>query len=1054
MTRPAERETRSGGGFQPIARLPPPPPLAITIPPAMHPNDFIRKWSKAQLSERAASQEHFIDLCRLLGVKTPAELDPVGDTFTFEKGAKVSGPASAGSKGDRGWADVWYKGRFAWEYKRKDKHRTLEAAYQQLQQYREDLENPPLLIVSDITRTEIHTNFTGYKPEVHTIRLEDFDKPGTIPLLRQAFTEPEAFKPKETVAQITEKVAGKIGDVAKQLRDRGHEPHAVAHFLMKCMFCLFAEDVELLPKKLFQKVLEKSQGDTGRLKKQMDALFAAMRAGGDFGTDEIAYFNGGLFDDAPALELTDAEAEILLDAAKQQWSAVEPSIFGTLFERSLDPDKRAQIGAHYTSRDDIMLVVEPVILRPLRREWDETKARIAEQLERRRSAKTPATKRKADDAIADLLDGFQARLASVRVLDPACGSGNFLYVAIQQLLFLEKEVISYAGREEIGRGGLLPRVRPTQLYGIEINPYAAELAQVVIWIGYLQWMRDNGFNAPRNPILEPITTIENRDAILAWEDEQGQSIPVWREGAKCRGQAEWPEADFIVGNPPFLGSKQYRENGVPEEYLSALFNSFDLPNTSDLCSYWFYLAHRARSRCGLLATQRIRGDASREVLDRIVNDRPIFEAWSDLDWILDGAAVHVSIVCFDGVSDEQRRLDGQPVEKIHADLTAGLDLRSASRLRENSGIAFMADTKGGPFEAPYSQFQSLLAIPNPSGKSNLDVLRPWVNGSDIAKRNRGIWIIDFGPDMEMPEASQYEAPFEFVHEHIYPIRKDNRRESYAAKWWRHVEPRPKLVGASQGLSRLLVTVLTAKHRLFRWIEPKVQPDHKLVAFVRDSDYWFGVLHSSVHELWSRGVGAQVRDVKSGFTYTPTTCFETFPLPWPPGHEPAECDPHRPLHDAIAAAAKALNDQRERWLNPPEWIGEVAAEVDAKDDFADVARVSGEEARRLIRQSAIDALAAKHPRLRKRTLTNLYNERPTWLRLAHKALDEAVLNAYAATDPAGGWDPRWAEVFEPSGAGQPLPEGHPLTQRRAETEQSILAALLRLNQERARPKPTT
>ncbi len=413
---------------------------------------FIAKWSKAKLSERAASQEHFIDLCRLLGVQTPAEVDPVGDTFTFEKGVKVAGPASSGSKGAHGWADVWYKGRFAWEYKRKDKYRNLEEAYRQLQQYREDLDNPPLMIVSDIANYEIHTNFTGYKPEVHSFTLEELSDPGKLSLLKRVFTDPKSFKPSITVAAITEKVASKIGTIAQALRDRGHEPHDAAHFLMKVMFCLFAEDVELLPKGLFQQVLTKSKDDPARLQKQMDALFEAMRTGGDFGVDEISYFNGGLFDDARSIELTSDEIEILIDAAVQDWSVIEPSILGTLFERSLDPSKRSQIGAHYTSREDIMLVIEPVIVRPLRKQWEETKEQIDIQLERRRKSTTKATKAKADAEIANLLDGFQDKLSSVRVLDPACGSGNFLYVAIQQLLFLEKEVVLYASREELGSG--------------------------------------------------------------------------------------------------------------------------------------------------------------------------------------------------------------------------------------------------------------------------------------------------------------------------------------------------------------------------------------------------------------------------------------------------------------------------------------------------------------------------------------------------------------------------------------------------------------------------
>lgn len=1026
---------------------------------------FIQKWSKAQLSEQAASHEHFLDLCRLLGVKTPAELDPVGDTFTFEKGAKVSGPASAGSKGDRGRADVWYKGRFAWEYKRKDKHKTLEAAYQQLQQYREDLENPPLLIVCDITRTEIHTNFTNYKPEVHTILLEDFDEPGVLPRLRQIFTEPEAFKPKETVAEITVKVAGKIGLIAQQLRDRGHDPHTVAHFLMKCMFCLFAEDVELLPKKLFQTVLEKSKGDTARLKKQMDALFAAMRTGGDFGTDDIAYFNGGLFDGAPALELTDKEAATLLDAARQQWAAVEPSIFGTLFERSLDPDKRAQIGAHYTSREDIMLVIEPVIIRPLRREWEQTKSGIEDQLERRRGAKAAATKKKADDSIADLLDGFQDRLASVRVLDPACGSGNFLYVAIQQLLALEKEVITYASREELGRGGLLPRVRPTQLLGIEINPYASELAQVVIWIGYLQWMRDNGFNAPRNPILEPITTIENRDAILAWEDEQGQPIPVWREGASCRGQAKWPEADIIVGNPPFLGSRKARME-LGDRYVDAYQSAFaNVPDGADLCCYWFEIGCReilnnSTLRAGLLATQGIRGGSNREPLRRLTTHGKIFWAESDRSWILDGAAVRISMVGFTANTDEQAMLDGEPVGEIHSNLTGGANLTTSSRLTENESIGFQGTINSGPFDITWEHSRAMLVAPNPVESTNFDVLRPWSNGRDVTSRSRGQWIVDFGVDLPEADASLYEHPFRYLHEHVRPQRdelKDGKpKYAHSSKYptWQLWNARPEMRERLTGLSRYMGTPRVTKYRLFKWFEAGSLPDAQIIAFARSDDYFFGVLHSSIHELWARRQGTQLREAESGFRYTPTTCFETFPLPWPPGHEPAAGDPLHPLHDAIAGAAKALNDQRERWLNPPEWIAEVAAEVDAKDDFADVAKVSGPEAQRLIRQSAIDAAAAKHPKLKKRTLTNLYNERPTWLRLAHLTLDRAVLNAYAATDPNGGWTPAWAEVFEPTGAGQPLPpidnKPHPLTDLRAQTEQQILAALLTLNHHRSAP----
>ena len=337
---------------------------------------------------------------------------------------------------------------------------------------------------------------------------------------------------------------------------------------------------------------------------------------------------------------------------------------------------------------------------------------------------------------------------------------------------------------------------------------------------------------------------------------------------------------------------------------------------------------------------------------------------------------------------------------------------------------------------------------------------------DLTRRMRSMWLIDFGTERDQSKAAKYEAPFAYVDEHVRPEREGNRRASYAEFWWTHAEPRPAMREAI-GDRRYVGTPNLTKYRFFVQLPPTTIPDHQLIVFARADDYFFGVLHSSVHELWARRQGTQLREAESGFRYTPTTCFETFPLPWPPGSEPGEGHPQRPLHDAIADAARTLNEQRERWLNPPEWIAEIAEAIDAEDDFADVARVSGEEARRLIRQSAIDAAAAKDTRLKKRTLTNLYNQRPAWLRLAHKALDQAVLAAYAAVDPDGEWSPSWAEVFEETGAGHSLPdtpapdgdsdrdgEGdgeptlHPLAEKRAEVEQAILGNLLRMNLERA------
>lgn len=1007
------------------------------------PAQFVEKWQRVDLPERAASQEHFIDLCRLLGQPTPAEHDATGAEYAFEKGVDVSGSASKGSKGERGFADVWWKGKFGWEYKRKDKYATLDEAYRQLLQYREALESPPLLIVSDIGRTEIHTNFTGTKKEVHSILLKDMAEPKSLALLRRAFTDPESFRPKITTEAITQEVAAKLGQVAEGLRKRGHDPHDTAHFLMKCMFCLFAEDVNLLPKKLFTSLLEKMHHRAKELTPRLTSLFAAMRSGGAYGSDDIEYFNGGLFDTKPALDLTTDEIGLLQLAGTQDWGSVEPAIFGTLFERSLDPAKRSQIGAHYTSREDILLVVEPVIMDPLRGEWAAVKEKVEALLKKRaplvQAARTDKTKRpqltKIGKDMEAAIEGFLDRLSKVTILDPACGSGNFLYVAIQRLLDLEKEVTNFAGRRELGFT-FLRRVRPTQLHGIEINPYAAELAQVVIWIGYLQWMRDNGFQPPRNPILENLSTIENRDAILM----------TGKNGEPLAKAASWPEADYIIGNPPFLGSKVFRQNGLDEATIQAIFGAYDLPKTSDLCCYWFELARRAIEkkptvRAGLLATQGIRGGDNRTVLERIKKSGDIFMAWSDREWLLDGATVRVSIVGFNakGRPQDRRTLNGAVAAEINADLSTASDVSASRPLAQNHGIAFVGACKKGSFELDLSTATKMLrSSGNPNGRPNADVLVGWLNGEDLVRRYGGDWIVDFGESEDMIVASGYEEPFRYVRELVKPERDAVRNPSEKRRWWMLARPAPDMRRAIAALPRFIGVPQVAKHRVFAWINRGMRPSHQVTVIARPDDYAFGVLSSGVHVLWSLEMGTQL---ESRPRYTPTTCFETFPLPWAPGKEPVK----DPLYKAIAEAAKDLDAQRERWLNPPEWLSPIEKRIDAADDFSDVPK----EARPLIRQSAIMAAAALDPKLKKRTLTNLYNERPTWLQLAHERLDRVTIAAYASVDKKGHWSEDWAKTWTESGAGQPLPKGHALTKQRAEVEEKVLGNLLRMNGERAR-----
>jgi type II restriction/modification system DNA methylase subunit YeeA len=383
-----------------------------------------------------------------------------------------------------------------------------------------------------------------------------------------------------------------------------------------------------------------------------------------------------------------------------------------------------------------------------------------------------------------------------------------------------------------------------------------------------------------------------------------------------------------------------------------MFRVYDgrVPHEADLVCYWHEKARTmveagGVSRAGLIATQGIRGGANRRVLERMKESGDIFLAWDDEPWVLDGAAVHVSLVGFDDGAEQDKRLDGRPVATINANLTAGVDLTRAKRLPENLGIAFMGDTKGGAFDISEAVAHELLSVPNPDGRDNRDVVVPWVNGLDITRRSRHMWIVDFGVSTPIEEAALYEAPFEYVRHHVQSVRATNRRAAYAERWWLHVEPRPEMRRRLSGLPRFLATPNLTKHRLFSWLPAGTLPDHQVIVFARDDDYFFGVLHSGVHELWARGQGTQLREVESGFRYTATTTFETFPLPQnPPANAVAE----------IEAAARALNELREGWLNPP---------------------------------------SASATQLAKRTLTNLYNERPTWLAQIHERLDRAVHAAY-------------------------------------------------------------
>jgi type II restriction/modification system DNA methylase subunit YeeA len=1000
----------------------------------MTPHQFLAKWRNVELKERSASQSHFNDLCALLGVVDPISADPKGEWFTFEKGANKT-------SGGNGWADVWRRECFGWEYK--GKHANLDKAYAQLLQYSVALENPPLLIVSDMSRIVIRTNWTNSVQETHEIALDDLTDGAVRDRLKAAFTDPEQFKPAKSRQDLTEETAREFAGIAQRLRDRGHEAHRVAHFVNQLVFCMFAEDVGLLPDKLFTKMLTASRVRPERFEGNAAKLFGAMATGGDIDFTPIDWFNGGLFADDAVLPVSSEDIEELLSAARRDWSQIDPSILGTLFERGLDPAKRSQLGAHYTDRDKIMMIVRPVIIEPLEAEWAEALARITVLVESapKRTAErllTLAERRKAERAreqAAAIHSAFIERLANFRVLDPACGSGNFLYVALRALKDIEHRANLDAEALGLPRG--FPRVGPECVLGIELNPYAAELARVSVWIGEIQWMRRNGFDAARNPILRPLDTIECRDAVLAYdppppggggadapegEDSLRSGLPPPPSASGCHlplagedkgrpAPAPWPAADVVVGNPPFLGGKKtLGELGT--EYVTALRRAYrgTLPDFSDLVCYWFVNAWAMMvagklQRAGLVSTNSIRGGANREALKPIVDSGCIFDAWADEEWTVDGAAVRVSLVSFAPQGTHAPHLNGEQVMRIFSDLTANtVDLTKAEKLMSNLGAAFVGIQKTGPFDIDGQLARQWLVAPvNPNGQSNSRVLRHYVNGAEVVRRPQDTWIIDFGAIYSEADCAIFEMPFEYAKEVIYPVRQQNSERTARELWWRFWRPRPELYSAAEHCRRIIITPRVSKHRLFAWRQPSVLPDSAVVAIARDDDTSFGILHSRFHELWSLRMGTFL-GVGNDPRYTPSTTFETFPFPEGLTPDiPAAAYADDPRAQAIAAAAARLNELRENWLNPADLVVRVPEVVAGYPD-------------RILPK---DEDAAKE--LKKRTLTNLYNARPQWLANAHAALDEAVADAY-------GWGDDWR-------AGML-------------TDDEILARLFRLNQARA------
>ncbi|MEM5431847.1 class I SAM-dependent DNA methyltransferase [Cupriavidus oxalaticus] len=932
---------------------------------------FIQRWQGVAASEIATAQSFVIELCELLDVPKPHPT-PTQD-YMFER--PVTFLHGDGSR-SAGRIDCYRRGHFVLEAKKlkagtntKGFDDGLLRARSQAEAYARALPaedgRPPFVLVVDVgTVIEVYAEFsrTGGTyipfpdPRSHRISLADLTKPKILECLRLIWTDPDALNPARISAKVTREVSQQLATLARSLEGAGYASHDVAAYLSRCLFSMFAEDVELLPNRSFHALLRQHREDPLTLQQILRVLWADMDRGGFSAAlvKPVLRFNGKLFKGAEAdgysLLLTTEQIDLLIQAARANWREVEPAIFGTLLERALDPTERHALGAHYTPRAYVERLVMPTVIEPLRAEWANAQAaalmlaREATELE----AHPPEVKTKKDFAALDRhnaavrskwresqqqVKDFLHRLCTLRVLDPACGSANFLYVTLEHLKRLEGEVLNQLtalgdtqSALDLGRETVTLR----QLRGIELNERAATLAELVLWIGFLQWhIRTNGNASVAEPVVHDYGNIEHRDAVLTYErqepvvDANGRAMTRW-DGVTTKlhpitgqpvpdetaqveqwcyvspGKASWPDADFIVGNPPFIGNKRMR-TALGDGYVDALRAAWpDVPESADFVMYWWQQAAETvrtgkAERFGLITTNSLTMIFNRRVIEANQSANPPLSlafAVPDHPWVdsADGAAVRISMsagVQGNGpgrlltVTEECEAENGEvevqfdtQLGVIHPDLKIGANLTSTAKLRANSGLSSMGMMRAGKgFILKSESMARTLGLGEISALSQR--IRPFRSGKDLTDRPRGYWLIDLYGLTEEEVRAQFPSVYQWVLERVKPERDVNRRPRLRDQWWIFGEPRQGLRAALMRLPRYIATVETAKHRLFVFLEAAILPDHKLVAIASDSALHLGVLSSTLHAEWALATGGTLEDRP---VYSKSRCFDPFPFP--------------------------------------------------------------------------------------------------------------------------------------------------------------------------------
>lgn len=958
---------------------------------------FIAAWRDTGGSELANTQSFVNGLCEIIGVSAPdgSRADDSANDYVFERrvfadngdGTRSFGridcyrrgafilEAKQGSDADRraaeaGEDDLDLFGQTAARRMKRGTARrgtdgwtaAMIAAKGQAERYARalptDHEWPPFLIVTDVGYClDIWADFSGTGRAYtqfpdrarYRVMLEDLRDPKVRERLRAIWTDPASLDPAARAARVTRQIADLLATVARRLEARGHNAERVSGFLMRLLFTMFAEDSGLIPEGSFTQLLKSMRARPEHLAAQLTALWQAMDKG-EFAPalgQPLRRFNGYLFKDRTAIDLDGEELVVLIQAAEHRWTEVEPAIFGTLLERALNPKERAKLGAHYTPRAYVERLIAPTLMEPLRADWDVVRTAAALLIE---DGKT--------DAARLLVEQFHGKLAATKVLDPACGTGNFLYVALARMKELEGEVLDVL--EELGDRQYVAdltghTITPENFLGLEINERAVEIAQLVLWIGYLQWhFRVNGAERmPGEPILTGVRTIKHTDALIDWADkvlergENGQPMSIW-DGISFKRHpvtdrlipdetgrkelyryikptpAKWPAADFIVGNPPFIGNKRMRER-LGDGYTEAVRSAYPKVSESvDFVMYWWDIASRAvgtgkTRRLGFITTNSITQVFNRSVIEQAPAELAF--AIPDHPWVdgTDGADVRIAMTVAsrapatrtvavvrseallpDGYGESMVDLVFDHPDRINSDLSGGVDVTIAKPLKANAGISQQGVILVGEgFRLTEPEGEEVIA----SEPNSVARVRPYLIGRDLTQRRESRLVIDTFGLSERELATHHPRLFQLLDIRVRPFREQNRDKAFRENWWLWGRPRPEIRALAKNLSRVIVTCRTAKHRIFSFENAAIVPDAKIIFVGLDDALFLGVLSSHIHGIWARRTGGWL-GVGNDSNYNHSDCFGKFPF---------AAEMSEPLAAKIRDESEALDALRKRVL---------------------------------------------------------------------------------------------------------------------------------------------